>query len=92
VDRLKERLPLLNEDERLALVETVLDALAQALAQGRRIEIRGFGVFEARRRSARIAHNPRTGRPMNVPAKTIPFFRPGRGFLERVNGSADADR
>jgi integration host factor subunit beta len=84
-ERLQTRLPLLTERERLLLVEGMLEAIAAALAEGRRVEIRGFGVFETRRRDARTAHNPRTGKTMHVPAKAIPFFRAGRLLLDRVN-------
>jgi integration host factor subunit beta len=85
VERLREQLPLSFETERIALVETMIAAMCEALASGRRIEIRGFGVFELRRRGPRHAVNPRTGEPMFVPAKVVPFFRAGRVLLARVN-------
>jgi integration host factor subunit beta len=87
--RLRHRLPLLREDERLVVVDTMIRAITQALAEGRRVEIRDFGVFDVRRRGARRANNPQTGQKVFVPEKFVPFFRAGRLFQKRVNASGD---
>jgi len=89
--RLRDSLPLLSDDERALVVETILDAMAGALADCRRIEIRDFGVFELRRRNAREARNPKTGRTMWIAAKVVPFFKAGRELQRRVNDARPAD-
>ncbi|WP_322995351.1 integration host factor subunit beta [Castellaniella sp.] len=73
-------------------VKTVLDAMADALAQGQRIEIRGFGSFSLSQRQPRIGRNPKSGETVMVPAKLVPHFKPGKELRERVDqGSAAAD-
>src|SRR5947209_3064534 len=64
--------------EAAAIVERILDSMVHALDRGDKVEIRGFGSFRTRQRRARIAHNPKTGARVAVPAKRIPFFKPGR--------------
>lgn len=85
VSRLQGRLPLLHEYERAQLVDEMIAALSRALMSGRRVEIRGFGVFEVRHRSSRMAVNLRTGQRMIIAAKHVPFFRPGSTLLARLN-------
>lgn len=60
------------------VVNAVFDNIAQALAQGDKVELRGFGSFTVRRRDARQGRNPRTGELVRVPAKKVPFFKPGK--------------
>lgn len=67
-----------------AVVGAVLDVVRETVARGERVTLSGFGSFEARRRAARLARNPRTGEPVRVPATVKPVFRPGRAFLEAV--------
>ena len=69
------------------LVNTVFDTISEALEKGDRVELRGFGAFSLRERKARIGRNPRTGESVNVAAKTIPFFKMGKGMRERLNKS-----
>src|ERR1043165_7302522 len=57
------------------IVERILHSMVHALERGDKIEIRGFGSFRTRQRRARIARNPKTGAPVAVPAKRIPFFK-----------------
>ena len=71
-------------------VNTLFDAMTEALAAGRRIEIRGFGSFTVRRRRARLGRNPKTGQEIFVPGKCTPFFTVGNDLRERVNGGAVA--
>ncbi len=68
------------------LVNTVFCSMRDALADGDRIEIRGFGSFQVRERAARRGRNPRTGEEVLVQATRIPFFRVGKELRERVNG------
>ena len=58
---------------------------SKALEDGDRVELRGFGAFSVRERKARIGRNPRTGEPVNVEAKRMPFFKMGKGMRERLN-------
>ncbi|MFT0533317.1 integration host factor subunit beta [Castellaniella hirudinis] len=71
-------------------VKTVLDAMADALAQGQRIEIRGFGSFSLSRRQPRVGRNPKSGETVMVPAKLVPHFKPGKELRERVDQGPDA--
>lgn len=74
---------LRQEDCRL-LVAEMLEAMTQSLRRGRRIEIRGFGVFSLRHRTARLVLNPRTLERLPVAAKAVPFFRAGKCLQARV--------
>ncbi len=67
-------------------VKTMLELMAQQLATGRRIEIRGFGSFSLHYRPGRVGRNPKTGDPVSLPAKHVPHFKPGKELRERVNG------
>lgn len=72
-------------------VKTILDAMTSALANGQRIEIRGFGSFALNVRPPRIGRNPKSGDKVMVQAKRVPHFKPGKELRERVdakNGSA----
>jgi len=71
-----------------AAVDAMLDAVTQALVDGRRVELRGFGAFSVRSREPRIGRNPRTGAAVKVAAKRVPFFKPGKELRENVNGGA----
>ena len=66
-------------------VETVFESMKKALGQGERIELRGFGVFNVRPRKTGIGRNPRTGEPVDVRAKHVPFFKSGKELRERLN-------
>lgn len=66
-------------------VKTVLEHMAERLANGDRIEIRGFGSFSLHYRPGRIGRNPKTGTPVSLPAKYVPHFKPGKELRERVD-------
>jgi integration host factor subunit beta len=68
-------------------VNTVFDAMIQALEQGEGIEIRGFGSFTMRPYKPYSGRNPRTGQAVSVPAKRLPFFKVGKELKELVNQS-----
>lgn len=78
------RLPSHDADE---AVKTILDAMVNALAQGHRIEIRGFGSFSLNYRPPRIGRNPKSGERVQVPAKHVPHFKAGKELRERVDGN-----
>jgi integration host factor subunit beta len=76
------------------IVAAILDGITSALARGDRVELRGFGAFTVRRRDPRTGRNPRTGQPVPVEAKSVPFFKAGKDLLLRVQARkiASADR
>ena len=85
VRALNEKLPELQvKDVELAL-NCILRQLADAIVQGERIEIRGFGSFNLHHRPPRIARNPKTGEAINLPAKVALHFKPGKEMRDRVN-------
>ena len=67
-------------------VRVMLEHMASALSNHKRIEIRGFGAFSIRHRSPRIGRNPRTGEPVSLTEKNVLHFKPGKELRERVNG------
>ena len=69
-------------------VKTVLDAMTQALAEGQRIEIRGFGSFSLSERAPRVGRNPKSGEQVLVPGKQVPHFKAGKELRERVDVEA----
>jgi integration host factor subunit beta len=90
VARLAQRYPHLYHRDVERIVSTVLDEVARALSGGRRVELRGFGVFSVKLRSSRTGRNPRTGQPVSVGQKRAPFFRTGKELRERLNNGAGA--
>lgn len=73
------------------LVDTVFDEITEALARGARVELRGFGAFEAVARKGRLGRNPRTGEAVEVDAKRVPRFRAGKGLRDRLNPCGGTD-
>ena len=67
------------------IVNAILDEICDALAQGNRVELRGFGAFSVKHRAARIGRNPRTGERVEVEEKHVPFFKTGKDLRERLN-------
>ena len=67
------------------VVDTVFDAVIQALQSGDKIEIRGFGSFRIRQRKPRTGRNPKTGDKVEVPAKRVPYFKPSKELRDLVN-------
>lgn len=85
IQKLADQFPQLTaKDAELALKE-MLDAIGEALAQGQRVEIRGFGSFALNYRPPRTGRNPKTGEPVKVPAKYVPHFKPGKELRERID-------
>ena len=67
------------------LVEIVFESIIDTLNQGEKIELRGFGSFRVRERGARRGRNPKTGDPVDIPAKRVPYFKPGKELKELIN-------
>lgn len=70
------------------IVNTVFDEIIDAMANGNRVELRGFGAFSVKKRESRIGRNPRTGAAVDVAEKHVPFFKTGKLLRDRLNGSA----
>ncbi|MFN4039837.1 MAG: integration host factor subunit beta [Erythrobacter sp.] len=77
--------PELHADEIEQVVDIFFDEIAQRLAEGGRVELRGFGAFSTRERDARTGRNPRTGEAVDVAAKRVPYFKAGKEIRERLN-------
>ncbi|HQR56885.1 MAG TPA: integration host factor subunit beta [Burkholderiaceae bacterium] len=86
IARLAERNPRLVARDADEAVNTMLDAMTDALAGGQRIEIRGFGSFALNYRPPRLGRNPKSGDRVQVPAKYVPHFKAGKELRERVDG------
>ena len=67
------------------IVDTFFNSITQALVDGKRVELRGFGAFSVKHREARVGRNPRTGQSVSVDAKNLPFFKTGKALRERLN-------
>lgn len=67
------------------VINTIFDSMRDALVDGDRIEIRGFGSFQVRERSSRTGRNPKTGVAVQIDRKRVPFFKVGKELRERVN-------
>jgi len=67
------------------VVNTVFESIVDSLRSGEKIELRGFGSFRIRSRGARVGRNPKTGDRVKVPAKQIPYFKPGKELKELIN-------
>jgi len=83
--RLAERNPHLFHRDVERIVTTIFDEIAEALARGDRVELRGFGAFSVKQRDARTGRNPRTGQSVSVVEKAVPFFKTGKQLRERLN-------
>lgn len=81
---------LAHRDVELA-VKGLIDRMSGALAEGRRIEVRGFGSFSLHYRPPRIGRNPKTGESVALPGKYVPHFKPGKKLRERVNDSVASE-
>ncbi|WP_209348983.1 integration host factor subunit beta [Pontixanthobacter sp. CEM42] len=79
--------PDLRAEEVEQVVDIFFDEITKRLAEGGRVELRGFGAFSTREREARTGRNPRTGETVQVPAKRVPYFKPGKEMRERLNPS-----
>ena len=85
IEILSRRQPHLKSDDVDLAVKSLLEMMGGALAQGERIEIRGFGSFSLHYRPPRLGRNPKTGDSVALPAKHVPHFKPGKELRERVS-------
>ncbi len=75
----------LSKKDAEAIVQAVLDSIVGSLKDGGKVELRGFGSFRLRERSSREGRNPKTGEKVFVPAKKVPYFKPGKDLRELIN-------
>jgi len=85
IKRLAEANPHLFLRDIERIVSTVFNEIGEALAEGNRVELRGFGAFSVRPRGERTGRNPRTGDEVQVPSKLVPYFKTGKELRERLN-------
>jgi len=85
VQRVAVRNPHLHLHDVESIADAILDEITNALARGDRVELRGFGAFSTKRRQARTGRNPRTGDPISVVEKNVPFFKTGKEMRDRLN-------
>lgn len=87
VQKLAEQNPHMYQRDIEKVVNAILDTIADALAQGGRAEIRGFGSFAIKHRGTRMGRNPRTGEVVTVAEKVVPVFKTGKDMRKRLNPS-----
>lgn len=85
IQKIADENPHLYQRDVERIVGTVFDEIIDALADGKRVELRGFGAFSVKKRDARIGRNPRSGAQVDVEEKFVPFFKVGKLLRERMN-------
>lgn len=85
INKLAAMNPHLYQRDVERIVATIFEEIAEALSRGDRIELRGFGTFSVKGRRARLGRNPRTGDPVPVDEKVVPFFKAGKHMRDRLN-------
>lgn len=88
IEKISAKLPHLSTHEVEIIVSTLFAAITSSLRRGERVDVRGFGTFSIREREGHIGRNPKTGEPVTVPPKRVPFFTVGNELRERVAAGA----
>jgi len=91
IDEIVRLYPTYSRRDAEVIVNAVFDSMTEALQQGERIEIRGFGSFVVKSRRAREGRNPKTGEIVAVAAKRVPFFKVGKELKQRVDRHVNDD-
>ncbi len=86
IQKIADENPHLYQRDVERIVNTIFNEISDALANGNRVELRGFGAFSVKKRDARIGRNPRTGESVQVDEKCVPFFKTGKLLRNRLNG------
>jgi len=89
IEILSRRQAHLKADDVDLAVKNLLEMMSNALTEGERIEIRGFGSFSLHFRPPRLGRNPKTGDSVALPGKHVPHFKPGKELRDRVNGGGE---
>lgn len=84
VEQIADDVALSKKDSEV-VVNAVFRCIIDALAEGDKVELRGFGSFRTRKRESRVGRNPKTGDRVDVPDKHVPFFKPGKNLKKLVN-------
>jgi len=84
IDEVSRAVEMTRKDSE-SIVDTIFDSIVRALRVNEKIEIRGFGSFRTRQRQPRTGRNPKTGAKVEVPAKTIPYFKPSKELKDLIN-------
>ena len=84
ITSMAEKSQLTKKEAEMAL-NALMESIQEALVSGDKVQLVGFGTFETRERAAREGRNPRTKESINIPASTVPVFKAGKEFKERVN-------
>lgn len=85
IERIATQMPELSPKDVELAVKTLLEKMVSTMAEGGRIEVRGFGSFSLNYRAPRVGRNPKTGESVDLTAKYVPHFKPGKSLRERVN-------
>lgn len=86
IQKIADENPHLYQRDVEKIVNTIFEEIVGALAEGNRVELRGFGAFSVKQREARTGRNPRTGEAVQVEEKHVPFFKAGKLLRDRLNG------
>ncbi len=84
IARVSQAVGMTRKDSEM-IVETIFDSIVKSLQASEKVEIRGYASFPTRQRQPRIGRNPKTGARVEVPSKTVPYFRPGKELKEMIN-------
>lgn len=85
IEKLSDGHELLNKKDAETVINLIFGGIGNALSEGSRVEIRGFGSFSVREREAREARNPKSGELVKIPSRRTPFFKTGKELRERVD-------
>jgi integration host factor subunit beta len=88
IQKIADENPHLYQRDVERIVNTIFNEITSAMAEGNRVELRGFGAFSVKKRDARTGRNPRTGESVSVEEKHVPFFKTGKLLRDRLNGKS----
>lgn len=86
IQKIADENPHLYQRDVERIVTTIFEEIIDAMANGNRVELRGFGAFSVKKRDSRTGRNPRTGETVSVEEKHVPFFKTGKLLRDRLNG------
>ena len=86
VQKLMDENPHLSQGDVERVISTIFEEIITTMANGDRVELRGFGAFSVKKRGSRLGRNPRTGATVSVEEKHVPFFKTGKLLRDRLNG------
>jgi integration host factor subunit beta len=84
IEKIAQEYPSLSKKDIEIIVNGVFSSIKETLKNGGKVEIRGFGSFKVREKSAKIGRNPKTGEKVSVPPKKVPYFKPGKEIKEQL--------